>query len=590
MPTLAGQPARLGGTGGTIGVPPEHQMDLIKPPVPEDRIGEFYKALQEAREKSGGDPPDWLVNNLITRYFGESLEQAYGGGEKLFGRGRTGDERMQGASDIFRGGMKFAAPFVLPEALLATPAATLTGLGVGMATGAGTEALGEKLGWKPGLQALAGDVVGFGAGGAAARPENLEALGRGFDRLDFGSERGSISGKRAKGPPPTVRDLMESPLDLPGKGLTHDLGQALQDIMKKGFRLPRFAKGSDPEPYRERALEMMPKDVQWALDNVKEAGEWYDKTIDAMENRMAKNRPEFKDPTKRALFKYLLGITSNGIDPQANFDAAMKGWDIYKRDGKFNAYDRLTPSEFDPTKPKGLTMRANSYDSSIEALNQLIKDQGGEAGAVEWLQTEHPFSELRKYDPKIAGAKSYEERLGSYIFGEKVGSFGSNLNGVHTELTADKWWSRTWNRWMGTVMATKADGTPEIDEKTGLPMLQDDPRNFGERELMRDTAARVAKDLGLNVDELQALLWYTEQALYRQHGIDASSVDYDQASRIHFEKRGAAQPGKNVGNRPPPAARGPTPQRGAPQRSAAKAPAGVPGGRAQGARQGRGQD
>ena len=32
---------------------------------------------------------------------------------------------------------------------------------------------------------------------------------------------------------------------------------------------------------------------------------------------------------------------------------------------------------------------------------------------------------------------------------------------------------------------------------------------------MRDSAANVAKDLNLTVAELQAVLWYAEQALYR---------------------------------------------------------------------------
>lgn len=188
LPTLAGN-------AGAGGVPPEHQRDLFQPPVPPERMGEFYKALQQARERTGGDPPEWLVDNLITRYFGESMEQAWKGGQQAFGKGRTLDERLGGVSDIARGGMKFAAPFYLPGALMAAPLATLAGLGTGIVAGAGTEAAAQKLGLGPGASALAGDVVGLGAGGWTGRPENLEALGRGFDTIDLGSERGSISFK-----------------------------------------------------------------------------------------------------------------------------------------------------------------------------------------------------------------------------------------------------------------------------------------------------------------------------------------------------------------------------------------------------------
>ena len=578
----------MGGFGqnlpGLAGVPPERR-NLLTPPIPPEQLAEFYKLIEQRRAQGLPDLPPGLMNSPIMRYLGEHFGQAVGGGQQLFGPGGTSfDERAQGASNLVRGSLPFLLPLAGPAALEA-PVGALLGVGaaeLGSQTG---ETVASKLGAGPGVSSLVGDIAGAGAGGlfAGTTGEDLAdaamAAGRAFDRLPLGSERGGI---RLKGPPPTVRDLMESPLDLPGKGLTHDLGAALDNSIKARFRLPRFGKGSDPVPYQQRAVEMMRGDVGWALENVKGAGDWYTKMVDAMEDRMAKNRPEFRDPTKRALFKYLLAVTSSGIDPQANFDAAMKGWDIYMRDGKFNAHDLLTPSEFNPNEHKGLTMRAPSYKGTLENLNRLIQDQGGEAGAVKWLQTEHTFSELRKYETKsgVEGAATYEKRLGAYILGEKVGSFGSNLNGIHTELTADKWWSRTWNRWMGTVMKTDAKGNPVMDEKTGLPMLQDDPRNFGEREVMRKAAAQVAAELGLNVDELQALLWYTEQGLYHQHGIDATSIDYDQASRIHFE-RAAPQPGETAGNRPPPAAGRPNAERGALERGAPEAPAGVSGGRAQ---------
>ena len=560
--------------------------DLIKPPVPEERMNEFYKALKEAHEKTGGNPPDWLVDNLFTRYFGESLEQAYKGGEQAFGPGKTLDERLGGASEMMRGGMKFAAPFVLPEALSSAPLSTLTGLGTGIAVGAGTEEAAKKLGAGPGLSQLAGDVTGLGVGGWTSKPENLIELGRGFDRLDFGGERGSISNR------PVIRDIghmMDNPLELKGKGLTLDMGKALDDAMKEiSAALPRFGKDVEAEPYRQRALEMMFRDATWAIRHLPEASSWYTRMLRTMEHLRERNELDFHRDwkgtdstgaetdgnTRRALFKYLLGITSNGVNPEVNFDGAMRGWDIYKRTGRF--------MERDPDTGKVLTRRFDSYADALDRFNRLIQDKGGERKALEWLHAKHPMAELKRYDPKIEGAATYERRLGSYIFGEKVGAFGANMNGLHTELTADVWWSRTWNRWMGTVMATKATGEPVIDSRTGELMMQEDPRSFRERELMRETTAAVAEDLGLKVSELQALLWYAEQALYRQHGIDATSIGFDDAAQNYFTRRSGVRPGANVGDRPQAPARGPNANPGAPQRGAPKTPARVPKGRTQG--------
>jgi hypothetical protein len=180
----------------------------------------------------------------------------------------------------------------------------------------------------------------------------------------------------------------------------------------------------------------------------------------------------------------------------------------------------------------------------MNRLSQLVADKG-EAGAVEWLQSKHPVSELKQYHKDTPG-KAADERYGAYILGEKVGSFGSNLNGIHTELTADKWWNRSWNRWMGTLMDTDAAGNVRFDDE-GNPLLQDAPRNEGERNLMREAATKVAGDLGLSVSELQAILWYAEQRLYRFYGIDASSVSYADAAKKQFGRD--VRPAENAGDR-----------------------------------------
>lgn len=420
------------------------------------------------------------------------------------------------------------------------------------------------------------------SGGGAAAADTPAGRKQGFlDRLNelIRGEEGASPSRRGRpmglqelmGQPEKVLGGEEAPRELKlkptgegGQLLTSDLGQALQDSVSGRYRL---GKEASPRQKMARALESMIADLRYALAEDDGGRGWYTDDVATMERLLKQARPEFQKPEKMALFKYLLGVTSNGVDPELNFDAALRGWDMYKRDGAFSAYDKTRPSEFGNPKGTGLTFRANSYEGAMNRLSQLVADKT-EAGAVEWLRTKHPVSELKQYYGDVPG-KAGEQRYGAYILGEKVGSFGSNLNGIHTELTADKWWSRTWNRWMGTMMDTDKEGNVRFGDD-GNPLLQDAPRNETERNLMRETATKVADELGLKVSELQAILWYAEQRLYRFYGIDASSVSYADAARKQFG--GDVRPAENAVDRGPAKGRGPNADNGKAGRSPPKVP------------------
>jgi hypothetical protein len=422
-----------------------------------------------------------------------------------------------------------------------------------------------------------------GRGGAAPAQNTPTSRREAFiDRLKelLSSEEAASPSRRGR--PMGLQELMGQPEKVPGgeeaprqlklkptgeggQLLTSDLGQALENSVSGRYRL---GKEASPQRRMARALESMIADLRYALAEDDGGRGWYTDDVATMEKLLTKARPEFKQPEKMALFKYLLGVTSNGVDPEVNFDAALRGWDMYQRDGRFSAYDKTKTSEFGNPKGLGLTFRANSYEGAMDRLSRLVADQGGEAGAVEWLRTKHPVSELKQYYKDVPG-KATDERYGAYILGEKVGAFGSNLNGIHTELTADKWWNRTWNRWMGTMMDTDKEGNVRFDDE-GNPLLQDAPRNEGERNLMRETAAKVADELGLNVSELQAILWYAEQRLYRFYGIDASSVSYADAARKQFG--GDVRPAEDAVDRGPAKSGGPNANNGKAGRSPPKVP------------------
>ena len=183
-------------------------------------------------------------------------------------------------------------------------------------------------------------------------------------------------------------------------------------------------------------------------------------------------------------------------------------------------------------KSTGYTNRGEIVIGQLEKLEKIYKKLGSLEAVVEWLQTPHSIAELREYNisvPDINGKsagktnKVYDpkknaegERNGAFIFGEKIGSFYQNMIGIGETITMDLWWSRTWNRYMGTMFATVK----------GKTVIQETPRTDRERNIMREAVKMVAEDLNLDVSELQAAIWYFEQELWTNSGNASPSYSY----------------------------------------------------------------
>jgi len=143
----------------------------------------------------------------------------------------------------------------------------------------------------------------------------------------------------------------------------------------------------------------------------------------------------------------------------------------------------------------------------------------------------------------------HEELPGAFLLGPKFGAFASNLHldvpegsewdarrkkyGAH--LTADMWWSRTWNRYLGTLFGG-------IGGRPRAKGIKEEPRGDRERKQMRAAATAAAKHAGLrNVAELQAVLWYYEQQLYRWLGAKADSKSYLDGVNLVQKKQGKGE-------------------------------------------------
>ena len=168
-------------------------------------------------------------------------------------------------------------------------------------------------------------------------------------------------------------------------------------------------------------------------------------------------------------------------------------------------------------------------------LHQYMIDRMGMDGYAEWLLTPHTVKEISDMKaasglyktPGIPG-KATDMKMGSFILGEKGGAFFLNLNGIK-ETTADKWFTRTYNRHTGTLTSGP------VSEQG----LVDSPRNETERSVMKVWNRSVAENMGLDEQANQAVLWYYEQSLYYNLGIkSARSESFSDGAKNLLNARG----------------------------------------------------
>lgn len=168
-------------------------------------------------------------------------------------------------------------------------------------------------------------------------------------------------------------------------------------------------------------------------------------------------------------------------------------------------------------------------------LHEFMIGKMGMDGYAEWLLTPHTVKEISDMKaasglyktPGIPG-KATDLKMGSFIMGEKGGAFFLNLNGIK-ETTADKWFTRTYNRHTGTLT------TGPISEQG----LVDAPRNEAERSVMKEFNRSVATNMNLDEQANQAVLWYYEQSLYYNMGIkSARSESFSDGAKTLLNARG----------------------------------------------------
>jgi hypothetical protein len=211
----------------------------------------------------------------------------------------------------------------------------------------------------------------------------------------------------------------------------------------------------------DRIAPWMAKEVAHELKTPKKSGAgWYSFKFKKALDRFAAIHPELSrkrgapgltlpdgrtisPKESRHLLTSLIAVTSDGQKVVPNFRQALDLYGNFRNTGQF-------------TTSRGHQRQA-SVDQNVSNIQRLF-DTMGPAGMRKHLMQESTVGELAKAAKKagLPFSTAYQADtkmpMAALLFGPKLGAFYANLMGAHGYLTMDRWWSRTFNRYRGTLI------------------------------------------------------------------------------------------------------------------------------------------
>jgi len=257
----------------------------------------------------------------------------------------------------------------------------------------------------------------------------------------------------------TVVPLMEGAEDLDIRP-TGDRGKATVGDALFALQNRAAAHGQiEPGDFSKEAMEKIAKDIAKEVDyHVRTADKsaigWYDEALKKAMTAYEGVFPELKtDADKRMLFHAILGITSQGNDVHSNSVHTARLYNLL-RDGSMSmpeGVEKMKGTFGDKTR--AIEQNLNKFHHLVDANgHDAMRDLFGQKKSVsEWNKILRDNPELHGPDgnPLSMQGGANQKVTGWTVFGPKIGSFINNLSGDYSTLTADLWFSRTWNRLLG---------------------------------------------------------------------------------------------------------------------------------------------
>lgn len=389
-------------------------------------------------------------------------------------------------------------------------------------------------------------------------------------------------------------DIRKGKENLEGFGLIgkyptkREIAKAFEKRQAKKFRKIKIGDYSDKA--KGELSGFMVEEILFEVNSKGSALGWYTTKYQEALDILSKRFPTLKNKADRQVFTMLIALTSDGQKVQQNFRYASELYEQYLENGKLDPESIIFGGDRNKSI-KGNSARVNDL---------LIQFDGDMAKMTEYLLEEKTVSELKaiakkdgiSYKSNYLATEVVPRAAG--IFGEKLGAFYANLSGSTGYLTMDRWWTRTFNRYRGTLLPTLTGtkgkelnskgkklglakfkeliGTPDITDNAALKQakvfaktymdkgfkngttqekaantiykkafveLNDAPQNASDRSFMieaiKEAQAKLSKQgHEITIADMQALLWYFEKRLYGEVGYKAvDDVSYaDAANRV----------------------------------------------------------
>lgn len=316
----------------------------------------------------------------------------------------------------------------------------------------------------------------------------------------------------------------------PSKGnkiLVDDAGKLLveKSVEKHGRKLDPINNPEDLNTIIDEGVA----EASYQLNQPISGANWYDDDVAEAFKETAKIIPELAvDEGLRVVMTAMAALTSPGTRAAQNWKNASSVMEEFLNTGQISGRNPANGKFFGGT-------RGPIIEKQLKLLEYLLSTKGVQ-GTADWLLSEHTVGDLTALRQesglyaagnKVPG-KAGDKKLGAFLFGEKVGPFMMNLNGMK-ETTADVWFSRTYNRLTGQLFDTP-DGS-----------MVGGPRNESERDIMKQWNRAIAGELNRDEQSIQAVLWYFEQQLYYSLGVkSARSEAFSDGAKSFVKDKGVS--------------------------------------------------
>lgn len=355
-----------------------------------------------------------------------------------------------------------------------------------------------------------------------------------------------------------------------------------------------------PRQMKKLAL-FLADELQWMIEESGKEGipksgyGWYSDYFDeAMDNLDRSGAIDLSTQDRRDFFTTLIAITSNQEKLYRNLEVSVALFNTlynnYEETGGFDQ-DFLNRAE----KKKFATKNTGKVIESIRIYENVIKHTGGVQQAKEFLLQKMDLNQAKKLindNPELREVFMLGDRdiktsfladelipLSGYIFGPKLGLFYANLSKQYEWLTMDRWWTRSFNRYRGSMLPNVSlnrlravlNDTDSKDSqlikrsvalskkykdsgyrkdifanereaniaiaannvrKAALEELNDAPRGGADRRVMMQVARLAVEEMQsrgyeFTVANVQEVIWFYEKYFYKELGVAGPAVaDY----------------------------------------------------------------